>query len=75
MLRIKCELVGVAQLWAYSYFEALKVQDEGLHRCNVTAIMKKSAMFRRNQTSTAPIREAVLVVLLVFVVCCVREGL
>lgn len=34
----------------YSCFEALKGRDFGSNRCNVTAIMKKSAKFRRNQS-------------------------
>ena len=33
----------------YSCFEALNVRDFGSNRCNVTAIMKKSVRFRRNQ--------------------------
>ena len=49
VFRIKCELAGVARLRTYSCFEALKVRDFGSNRCNVTAIIKKSAWFLRNQ--------------------------
>ena len=47
-------LAGVVCLRTYSCFEALKVRDFGSNRCNVTAIMKKCAKFRRNQKQHSP---------------------
>ena len=45
------ELTGVWNLFRTPVFEALKVQDFGLHRYPITAFMKISALIRRNASS------------------------
>ena len=45
------ELAGVRNSFLTPVFEALKVQDQGLHRYPITAFMKTSASIRKNVTS------------------------
>ena len=45
------ELAGVRNSFLTPVFEALKVQDQGLHRYPITAFMKTSASIRKNDTS------------------------
>ena len=45
------ELAGVRNSFLTPVFEALKVQDQGLHRYPITAFMKTSASIRKNESS------------------------
>ena len=46
------ELTGVRNSFLTPVFEALKVQDFGLHRYPITAFMKTSALIRKNETTS-----------------------
>ena len=46
------ELTGVRNSFLTPVFEALKVQDQGLHRYPITAFMKTSALIRKNETTS-----------------------
>ena len=46
------ELAGVRNSFLTPVFEALKVQDPGLHRYPITAFMKTSALIRKNETTS-----------------------
>ena len=46
------ELAGVRNSFLTPVFEALKVQDQGLHRYPITAFMKTSALIRKNETTS-----------------------
>jgi len=45
------ELTGVRNSFLTPVFEALKVQDQGLHWYPITAFMKISALIRKNENS------------------------
>ena len=46
------ELAGVRNSFLTPVFEALKVQDFGLHRYPITVFMKTSALIRKNETTS-----------------------
>ena len=46
------ELTGVRNSFLTPVFEALKVQDFGLHRYPITVFMKTSALIRKNETTS-----------------------